>query len=128
MNLDKYSFYCPECENQLDINGIVHLKTERQNGDVGEIHLSTKFGDYNFTHFPKTKFDQNELVEFSCPHCSSRLHSSIKPKFVNMIMRVEKKFDFEILFSRQAGCYKTYIVTEDGIESYGRDADTKDVK
>jgi hypothetical protein len=126
MNLEKYSFFCPECKNQLDVDGVIHLKTERENGDIGEIYLSTKFGDYNFKHFPKTKFDKDELVEFSCPNCSSMLHSTLKPKFVNMVMRVEKQFDFEILFSRQAGCYKTYIVTEDGIESYGVDATKTD--
>ncbi len=127
MNLDKYSFYCTECKNQLDVDGVIHLKTLRLNGDEGEIHLSTSFGNYNFKHYPKVLFDKNELVEFSCPECNSLLHSALKPNFVNMIMRVESKFDFEILFSRQAGIQKTYIVTEDGVESYGRDANVTEV-
>lgn len=127
MNLEKYSFYCTQCKNQLDVDGVIHLKTLRGNGEVGEIHLSTSFGNYNFKHIPKVSFEKNELVEFSCPSCNSLLHSPIKHNFVNIIMRVESKFDFEILFSRRAGVQKTYIVTEDGIESYGRDADIKEL-
>ena len=126
MNLSKYSFFCTDCKVQLDVEGVIHLKTQRKNGESGEMHLSTSLGNYKFKHFPDVKFNDGELVEFSCPHCSSVLHSSIKPNFVNMIMRVEKQFDFEILFSRLAGVQKTYIVTEDGIESYGEDATKKD--
>jgi len=126
MRLSDYSFYCPECKSKLDTNGVIHLKTERENGDEGDMFLSTTFGNYGYKHDPKVEFEKNELVEFSCPHCNSSLHSPIKKNFVNMIMRVESKFDFEILFSRRAGVQKTYIVTEDGIESYGKDANATD--
>jgi hypothetical protein len=38
-------------------------------------------------------------------------------------MRVENKFDFEILFSRIASEQKTFLVTEDGVECYGKDCE-----
>ena len=123
MKLDTYDFYCPECDNQLDEKGVIHLKTLRKNGDIGDIYLSTNFGDYKYRHEPPTNFEENELVEFSCPKCNSMLHSMHKPNFVCMTMRVEKKFDFEILFSRKSGVQKTYIVTEDGVECYGKDCE-----
>jgi hypothetical protein len=127
MRLSDYSFHCPACKSRLDTNGVIHLKTERLNGDKGDIFLSTTFGNYGYKHDPDVNFDVGELIEFSCDNCNSLLHSAIKPNFVNMIMRVENKFDFEILFSRKAGIQKTYVVTEDGIESYGRDANLAEV-
>lgn len=127
MNFEKYNFYCPNCKSQLDADQVILLKTRRDNGSKGEIHLSTSFGNYNFQHYPKVEFNDNELINFSCPKCDTLLHSGVKPKFVNLIMRVENQFDFEILFSRVAGVQKTYIVTEDGIESFGRDANVNDV-
>ena len=127
MKFDKYSFFCIDCNEQLDVDSTIMLDTKRENGDVGKIRIPTSFGNYEYLHEPKINFIKNELIEFSCPHCHSIIHSAVKPNFVNMIMRVEKQFDFEILFSRQSGVHKTYIVTEDGIESYGSDANPNDV-
>ena len=127
MTFEKYNFYCPNCKSQLDSESVILLNTTRSNGNCGEIHLSTSFGNYNFHHYPKIEFEKNEIINFSCPKCNVSLHSDLKPKFVNLIMRVEQQFDFEILFSREAGIQKTYIVTEDGIESFGRDANVVDV-
>ena len=122
MNLEKYNFYCPKCNEALDASGQIHLKTERENGDKGDMYLSTSFGSYDYKHVPKVVFLKNELVNFSCPKCNETIHSKEHPNYALMIMRVENKFDFEILFSRQAGIHKTSIVTEDGIESYGEHA------
>ena len=128
MRLNKYDFFCPECSQRLDTNGVIHLKTTRENGDIGDIFLSTTFGNYGYKHDPKVDFTKDELVDFSCPGCGSNLHSNLKPEFVTLTMRVEKQFDFEILFSRKSGIQKTYIVTEDGVESYGKHSDPKSDK
>jgi len=122
MRLDKYDFYCPKCKSKLNDSGIIHLKTERQSGEVGDMYLSTTFGNYGYSHLPKIEFNPNELIEFLCPKCDSNLKSITKPEFVSMLMKVEHKFEFEILFSRKAGIQKTFVVTEDGIECYGKDA------
>ncbi|MFK8036869.1 MAG: hypothetical protein AB8B74_01160 [Crocinitomicaceae bacterium] len=122
MKLEKYNFFCTNCKHQLDDKGTIHLKTERENGDNGDMYLSTSFGTYSYKHKPEIAFLDNELVNFYCPDCNSDLKSEKFPKFVKMIMRVENNFEFEILFSRKAGMHKTYIVTEDGVESYGEHA------
>ena len=124
MRLSNYDFYCPECTARLDTNGAIHLKTERLNGDRGDIFLSTTFGNYGYKHDPAIQFNDKELIEFSCPSCNSLLHSSLKPRFVCITMRVEEQFDFEILFSREFGVQRTYVVTEDGIECYGKDCES----
>ncbi|MDX1350400.1 MAG: hypothetical protein R3279_09145 [Putridiphycobacter sp.] len=125
MDLKKYSFYCPKCNHQLDESGSIHLKSERQNGDKGDMYLSTTFGTYAYKHVPEVVFQKNEVVDFFCPACHANLQSEAYPEYTIMTMRVEEKFDFEILFSRQAGMHKTYIVTEDGVESYGEHASNK---
>ena len=122
MNLEKYSFFCPKCGCQLDESGSIHLNTERQNGDKGEMYMSTSFGTYTYKHIPPVNFLENELVDFFCPNCKANLRSHDYPEYTLMNMQVEDKFDFEILFSRKAGMHKTYIVTEDGVESYGEHA------
>lgn len=121
MRLNKYDFYCPKCDERVDTNGVIHLKTKRKNGDEGDIFLSTTFGNYGYKHNPDVEFEKNELVDFSCSKCSQDLVSNEHPDFVTLLMRVENQFDFEILFSRRAGIQKTYIITEDGLECYGCD-------
>jgi uncharacterized protein YlaI len=123
MKLSEYNFYCTECTSKLDTKGIIHLKTERLNGDRGDIFLSTTFGNYEYKHAPLIEFNNHELVEFCCPNCHSSLHSLTKPNYISLTMRVENKFDFEILFSRESGVQKTYIVTEFGMECYGKDCE-----
>jgi hypothetical protein len=125
MKLEKYNFFCPKCHHQLDELGNIHLKTARENGDMGVMHLATSFGTYSYEHEPSIEFLENELVDFFCPKCNVNLVSSKYTDYVQMVMRAENKYDFEILFSRKAGMHKTYIVTEDGIESYGEHASDK---
>ena len=116
MNLKDYHFYCPKCNFQLDKDEMIHLKTKRLNGEIGKIFLSTTFGTYSYKHEPKTVFLKNELVDFICKECDSSLISQTYNEFACLKMKVEGKFDFEILFSRKASDHKTYIVTEDGVE------------
>ena len=122
MKLGQYNFFCPKCDSQLDASGRIHLKTERENGDKGDMYLTTTFGSYAYEHVPKVAFLKNELVDFSCPTCQEKLISDTYSDYTIMIMRIEGKFDFEILFSRKAAVHKTYIITEDGVEKYGEHA------
>ena len=123
MKLDKYQFYCPDCSQCLDDKGEIHLKYERFNGEEGDVYLSTTLGNYKKRLIPDVTFEAGELVNFICPHCKSKIHSAERENFVHLVMRVENKFDFEILFSRVAGVQKTFLVTEDGVECYGKDCE-----
>ncbi len=122
MKLGNYNFFCPNCDHQLDNSGKIHLKSKRDNGESGDMYLSTTFGAYSYEHVPPVSFPKNEIVLFLCPNCETHLVSKSYPDYTELIMRVEEKFDFEILFSRKAGIHKTYIITEDGVEKYGEDA------
>jgi uncharacterized protein YbaR (Trm112 family) len=118
MDFKKFIFSCPYCEGTLSKNGIVSLMTQRTNGDIGEIKLSTSFGNYSYVHQPEVEFEKGEVVEFICPHCKKNLDSEEYVHFAQVKMKVDENIEFDVIFSRKAGLRKTYVITEDGIESY----------
>jgi len=120
MSINQYEFYCSACSDCLSNEDKITLKTVRHNGDIGEIYLNVSIGDYTYTHLPPIEFPDGELVNFHCPSCDDLMQSEQYEKFASIIMRVDDKIEFELLFSREAGRRKTYIITEDGIESYSR--------
>lgn len=94
------------------------LFTKRSNGEEGRMSLTTSFGNYAYQHDPDVKFTPGEVVSFSCPKCKKNVHSDKYRDYAMLKMYVTDKIVFDILFSREAGKRRTYIVTEDGIESY----------
>ncbi|MCG8576095.1 MAG: hypothetical protein MI810_14490 [Flavobacteriales bacterium] len=120
MQIEKYSFHCPSCSVCLSKAEVVELNTLRSNGDKGVIRLNISIGNYNYEHEPDVEFDKGEIVDFYCEHCKQAVHSDQYENFALLIMKVDTEIEFEILFSREAGKRKTYIITEDGIESYSQ--------
>ncbi len=120
MSLKNYKFFCSACSYCLSKEESIELKTIRQNGDVGIIHLNISLGDYTYLHEPPVDFEEGELVNFHCTECDAKMQSDQYEKFALIIMKVDELIEFELLFSREAGRRKTYIITEDGIESYSR--------
>lgn len=118
MEIKNYSFHCPHCLEHLNRNGEIILNTRRKNGEEGYIKLATTFGNYVYSHEPAVQFESGELVTFSCPFCKSHVHSDKYKDYAVLKMTVSHNIVFDVLFSREAGKRKTYIVTEDGIESY----------
>ena len=120
MSINSYKFYCSACSHCLSNDDKITLKTVRHNGDIGVIHMNVSIGDYTYEHEPPLEFENGELVHFHCPDCNHQMQSEQYEKFATIIMKVDDKIEFELLFSREAGRRKTYIITEDGIESYSR--------
>lgn len=118
MEIKNYNFHCPHCDQKLSNEGVIRLNTLRNNGEKGEIQLSTSFGNYSYSHEPKIQFIPGEIVSFSCPDCNKDVHSDQYENFALLKMKVSDNIDFDVLFSREAGKRKTYVLTEDGIESY----------
>jgi hypothetical protein len=116
--IQKYNFHCPTCHHLLNGASSIDLKTVRDNGDLGLISLSTSVGNYSFTHKPDVAFDPGELVSFCCTSCDANLNSEEFENYAKLVMRVEENIEFDVLFSRKAGVLKTYLITEDGIETY----------
>ncbi|MDC3351874.1 hypothetical protein OAV92_01390 [Crocinitomicaceae bacterium] len=118
MNLGQYSFSCPQCRAELNNSKVITLNTERANRDKGVIQLSVGVGDYTFKHEPKTEFNEGEIVSFYCPHCKADLSAPQHKDFILLKMGVDENIQFDVIFSRKAGHRRTYVITEDGIESY----------
>ena len=116
--IKEYDFHCPHCNATLNSNGVIVLKTRRPNGDIGEIQMDTNLGNYQYTHEPPVNFEPGEMVDFLCTSCGHCLNSEEFDNYAQLKMVVDDAIEFDILFSRKAGVQKTYLITEDGIESY----------
>lgn len=116
--IKEYDFNCPHCKAMLSSAGTITLKTKRDNGETGVIRMNTNLGNYEYTHEPAIQFEAGELVDFVCPHCDTTLNSPEFDNYAQLKMVVDKGIIFDILFSRKAGVHKTYLITEDGIETY----------
>jgi hypothetical protein len=116
--IQKFNFHCPDCRQLLNSSKSIDLKTVRDNGDVGLMSLSTSVGNYSFKHEPEVDFEAGEVVSFCCTSCNTDLNSEEFENYAKLIMVVEENIEFDILFSRKAGVQKTYLITEDGTETY----------
>lgn len=117
--MKQYDYHCSNCNQKLNVMGSVILYIERKNGQTGVLELNPTPGEYDFTTDPIMNFGENEEVDFYCPACKENLQSGKYPKYASLSLIVNKKIEFEVLFSRFFGDRKTYIMTEDMIEKYG---------
>lgn len=119
-------YHCPHCEKSLTTNKTVNLKFKTEkNDEKAAIYLDPKPGNYDFYTKPKINFEKGEKLTFFCPKCKANLTSKKNPDFVELKMMVNNFIFFEALFSNIYGEKKTYIVTQDEIDTYG-DAEPND--
>lgn len=118
MELKNFSFSCPSCKHTLNDSEEIELVTKRYSGEKGRIYMSIAFGNYTYRHIPETEFGNHEIVDFICPHCNENLAAPNYENFALLNMDVGNNITFEVIFSREAGKRKTYVITEDGIETY----------
>ena len=118
MDPKQTDFFCPYCREMLSMSGKIVLNTRRAGNELGKMQLSVAVGDYGYEHIPEVEFLKGEIVDFFCPHCKEDLSSDHYENFARLLLRSDNKAELELLFSREAGKRKTYIITEDGIESY----------
>ena len=69
-----YNLACPNCKQLLnnennDKEILIDMITE---GGMGQLHLSTIWGDYSST-LDGVSVTQDEVVEMKCPHCRQSL-------------------------------------------------------
>ncbi len=91
----------------------------------GSIFLEPEPGNYEFYTTPPTDFKNGERVVFICPKCKTDLTSQKNKKFAELKMMVNDFISFEALFSTVYGDKRTYIVTQDDVDTYG-DAEPSD--
>jgi hypothetical protein len=118
MELKDFRFSCPFCKQLLNNKDEIELITKRNTGAEGKIFMAVSFGNYTYRHVPKINFNKHEIVEFHCTHCNENLKAPSHPKFALLNMDVGNGINFDVIFSRESGRRKTYVITEDGIETY----------
>ncbi|MEO9531668.1 MAG: hypothetical protein ABJG68_12885 [Crocinitomicaceae bacterium] len=116
--IQKYDFHCTSCHHKLSDDKHIKLTTKRGDEKLGLIKLSTSVGQYDYFHEPAVEFEPGEMITFCCTECDASLNSKEFPNYALLKMKVNEDIQFEVLFSRKAGVQKTYLVTEDGIETY----------
>jgi hypothetical protein len=114
----KYDFHCTSCNHKLSDEKEIILTTKRGEDKLGLIRLSTSVGNYAYVHEPEVSFVLGEMISFCCTSCDYSLNSKDFPNYALLKMFVNENIQFEVLFSRKVGVQKTYLVTEDGIETY----------
>ena len=119
-------YHCPNCDKSLTEGKKVHLNFERtEHNHKGHIFLEPEPGNYEFYTEPPTDFKKGERVVFVCPKCKKDLTSNKNKQFAELKMMVNDFISFEALFSTVYGDKRTYIVTQDEVDTYG-DADQGD--
>lgn len=113
-------YHCPKCEKSLMKNTRVELNFKRnKHKEHGLIHLSPEPGNYDFQTIPNIAFEKGERVIFICPFCDADLTSEKNNKYAELKMMVNDFISFEALFSTVHGNKRTYIVTQDDVDTYG---------
>ena len=119
--INQYDYYCPKCDSKLNTNNKVVFNIRRSSDEMIKLFLDPKPMSYNFRCEPEpiAAFIENEIVDFSCPHCDKSLESDKYSKFVEIRLMVTENVFFEVFFSRIYGDHKTYVGIEDFEEEYG---------
>jgi len=123
--INQYDYYCPKCKEKLNENNKVILNVYRTNNSIAKIFLDPNPHSYNIKCEPKIEFQENEIVDFVCPHCNENLKSVEYETFVLITLKVTNTVFFDVFFSRVYGDHRTYVGIEDFKEEYGDQISTK---
>ena len=117
--INQYDYYCPKCKSQLNEQNKVILNIARSNKSNAVIYLDPKPHTYSVKCEPIIDFEQNEIVDFLCPHCNKNLKSAEYHEFACLTLKVTEGVLFDVFFSRIYGDHRTYVGIEDFKEEYG---------
>lgn len=119
VEINKYDYYCPKCDQRLNEKKYVVFSVQRNNNEKLKIYLNPKPGSYDFKCEPEVVFDKGEIVDFHCTNCDASLESDKYSKFVQIKLKITDGVFIDVFFSRIYGDYKTYVGLEDFEEEYG---------
>ena len=112
-------FICPFCEGHLKVGDYIIFSTRTSGKKKGLLLLHSEVGNYSSLKHPSYAFKKGDSLEFYCPLCQASLASDIDKNLVHVLMIDEQHEQHEIYFSRIAGEYSTYKVSEDEVWSTG---------
>jgi hypothetical protein len=115
-------FLCPSCHNLLNVGKNVIFATRSKDNKAGLIILHPDADDYTVIKHPSYVFVKGERIGIFCPYCNRKLTSERNDNLAKVIMRDEKKVEYEIHFSRVAGERSSYKIVGMSVEIFGEDA------
>ena len=117
--ISHYDYYCPKCDEKLSKKNQVLFFIQRDNMELVKLYLDPKPRSYKYKCEPWIDFQENEIVDFICPHCNVNLESDKYSNFVKIVLKVTDNVLFDVFFSRVYGDHRTYVGIEDFEEEYG---------
>jgi hypothetical protein len=116
------NFHCPFCHGQLCVNQRVVFSALNEDGQRGLVLLTPELGDYKALKHPSFKVKEGQHVDFFCPICHNNLIVEKKDEKFTRVMMLELGEEYEVLFSQIAGEKSTYVIGENSVRTYGKDA------
>ena len=115
-------FTCPNCEGHLKVGDYLIFSVQASNKRKGLLLLHPEIGNYTCIKHPSFEFDTGDELGFYCPLCQSTLTSDIDSKLVHVQMIDSNNKEHTIYFSRIAGEYSTYKISDDDVMCTGEHA------
>ena len=112
-------FICPKCEGHLKVGDYLIFATRAANKQKGLLMLHPELGNYTSIKHPTYQFDKGEELEFFCPICHASLTSDINKNLVQVQMIDPDKKEHSIYFSKIAGEYSSYKVSNGDVMCAG---------
>ena len=117
----RWSYACPHCDAMLNPDETVVLI-----GECGPHRVLLGFhpepGTYQAFLPPGLEMREGSLWKFSCPVCSRSLTCDFAPGLCALDVAAQGA-RHRLYFSRTAGEHATFLITAEGIQSHGRDAE-----
>lgn len=117
----RWTYACPHCHAMLNPDETVVLI-----GECGPHRVLMGFhpepGNYQAFLPPGLVLQEGSMWEFSCPVCSRSLSTASAPELCALDMSTQGVCH-RLYFSRTAGEHATFVITAEGIQSHGSDAE-----
>ena len=118
----RYRYYCPHCNGLL--NPHVKVIFVIQSGSRrGLILLSPDLGDYAVVMAESFPLVPGTINRYECPICHKSLTCPSNDKLVEILGRRSDGSEARVAFSRVAGERATFVRGENGLRSFGEDAE-----
>ena len=120
----KNIYACPHCKTVLNPS-VKILLVARYKKKRGMILISPQPGNFRFIcdSALHESLRPGDLVNFSCPVCSSDLTSTHDDQFAELSLLTPGKISRRVEFCREFGKQATFIIDGDDVITFGRDGD-----
>ncbi len=117
----RWIYACPQCDAMLNPGEMVVLI-----GECGPHRVLIGFhpepGNYQAYLPPGLELEEGSLWSFYCPVCSRSLAMECAPELCALDLATQG-VRHRLFFSRTAGEHATFVISAEGLESHGPDAD-----